>query len=88
MPIVPLPTNELPPPDKWADATFYDATLVQMVTALISSGRYTPGPLVMELAVAATAQIMIETRRWTAPTTDYTLEQAMRNFLRWSGPTR
>ena len=80
MPIEPAP-QQLPvapnvTTDLWADASFYDVTLVRMVHALLASGAYSPGPLVMKLALASASQIMVETKRWAGtPTGIYTMEQ-------------
>lgn len=67
MPIVPEPSpGPLAPPipDHYADATFYDVTLGQMMAAIIASGQYAPGQLVTDLALAATAEMMYQTGRW------------------------
>jgi len=71
-------------PDTWDNANFQDVTLVYMVHALIASGNYTPGPLIMELAWAATAQLMVETGRWDGVPYDMTLEQAQTRFRNMS----
>ena len=72
MPIVPQPdapptTSAVPTPDKWADASFYDVTLVRMTEGLLASAAYAPGPLIVQLALAATAEMMYETNRWARP---------------------
>lgn len=53
--------------DMWSEASFYDVTLVRMMAAIIASGEYAPGPLIMELSLAATAEIMYQTGRWVRP---------------------
>lgn len=83
MPISPLPPNTKDP-DLWTDATFFDVTLVNMVQALISSGKFAPGPIVMELALAATADIMVQTGRWSdSAATNYTQDQLTAIFRQW-----
>jgi len=67
MPIAPKPKVIYPAagiPDTYANATFFDVTLGQMVAAIIASGQYAPGPLIMTLALGATEQLMVETGRW------------------------
>jgi len=85
MPIVPTPKVIYPTagiPDLWTNATYFDVTLSQMVAALISSGQYAPGPLIMDLALAATSQLMVETGRWDGvPTSLMTPAQAHQRFL-------
>lgn len=71
MPITPrpkaLPIPDGEPPDPWGSASFHDVTLVKMMAAVIASGEYAPGPLIMQLAMAATAEIMYQTGRWARP---------------------
>jgi len=74
--IIPKPPDLKAAPDAWENASYQDVTLVHMVAALIASGNYTPGPLIIELAQAATAQIMVESGRWDGIPYDMTLEQA------------
>jgi len=38
--------------------TVYDRTLIETFQALVNSGNYAPGPLVMQLAVDATNALM------------------------------
>ena len=66
MPIEPRPVQEAVTPgqDKYSEASFQDVSFVQMMAALIASGEYAPGPLIVQLALAATAEIMYETGRW------------------------
>lgn len=71
MPIIPTPgpTATNPPPAvKWADATYYDVALANVTCAIIASGQYAPGPLITQLALAATAELMYQTSRWLRPT--------------------
>ena len=88
MPIIPTPKVIFPAagvPDLWTNATYFDVTLGQMVAALIASGKYAPGPLIMELALASTAQLMVETGRWDGvPSVGLTPAQAQATFKRWS----
>ena len=83
MPILPAPKPGAIPtaiPDLYSNASFYDVTLVQMVAAIISSGAYAPGPLIMELALAATSQLMVETGRWDGVPIFMTQAQAYDRF--------
>lgn len=82
----PIPVAGPPTQDKWVDASFFDVTLVNMVDALLASGKYSPGPLIMQLALSATAQIMIQTGRWTgADVAQMTLQEATDRLIRWVG---
>lgn len=64
---MPIPDIFAPNPaavqDRWTDASYRDVVLAQMVAALIASGKYAPGTLLMQLAIAATTQLMVETAR-------------------------
>jgi len=86
MPIAPTPKLGSIPvagvPDLWENATFYDVTLVMMVQALLNSGLYAPGPLLMGVALAATEQLMVETGRWDGAPTFMTQEEAQ---AQWKG---
>lgn len=74
MPIVPQPRATTLPapvagqPDPWQNADYYDVLLANMTAAFIASGQYAPGPLIMQLALAATAEVMYQTGRWLRPT--------------------
>lgn len=48
------------PTDLFTDLSVHDRTFIIMVEALITSGNYLPGPLIMQIAQEATDQIMIE----------------------------
>lgn len=87
MPIAPMPTATVaptPPSEQWASASYYDILLANMVAAFIASGQYAPGPLIMQLALAATAEVMYQTGRWTKPpginSIDLTPEEARNLF--------
>jgi hypothetical protein len=83
MPITPTPKlgASAKAPDVWQNASFQDVTLVYMVSAIISSGQYAPGPLIMELALGAMEQIMVETGRWDGvPLTIMTQTKASETF--------
>jgi hypothetical protein len=85
MPITPRPSvlpRAAAEPDKWTDASFQDVTFTQMMAALIASGEYAPGPLIQELALAATSQVMVETGRWDGAAKHMTLAQAQEVFQR------
>jgi hypothetical protein len=47
--------------------TVYDRTLIETFQALVNSGNYAPGPLVMQLAVDATKALM-QQLNFAAPT--------------------
>jgi hypothetical protein len=53
-----------------------------MMASLIASGKYAPGPLIMELALAAMAQVMVETGRWDGTARHMDLTQAQDVFKR------
>lgn len=87
MPITPTPSQlpRLPlagAPDLYTNASFQDVVLTQMVAAILASGQYAPGPLIMQLALGAMEQIMVETGRWDgAPLAGFTTQtQASETF--------
>jgi len=45
---------------RYEQLTVYDRTLIETFQALVNSGNYAPGPLVMQLAVDATQALMAQ----------------------------
>jgi len=87
MPINPPPPLQVPfaVPDQYANASFFDVMLGQTVAALIASGNFAPGPLIMELALAVTSQLMVKTERWDGIPVQMSPDQAQQRFTRWAG---